>query len=47
MRFGPVELVVVVLVIIILFGGKKLPELGRNLGQAIRELKQTIKGKNK
>lgn len=47
MRFGPVELVVVVLVIIILFGGKKLPELGRNLGQAIREFKQTIKGKNK
>ncbi len=47
MRFGPVELVVVVLVIIILFGGKKLPELGKNLGQAIREFKQTIKGKNK
>lgn len=45
MRIGVTELVVITLVIIILFGGKKLPELGRSIGEAIREFKQSIKGK--
>lgn len=45
MRIGLVELIVITLVIIILFGGKKLPELGRSIGEAIRELKESFKGK--
>lgn len=45
MRLGIVELVVVVLVVIILFGSKKIPELGRSLGQAIKEFKDAFKGK--
>lgn len=45
MRIGIVELIVIALVIIILFGSKKLPELGRSIGEAIREVKETLKGK--
>jgi sec-independent protein translocase protein TatA len=46
MRLGIVELVVIVLVVIILFGTKKIPELGRSLGQAIKEFKDAFKAKN-
>jgi len=45
MRLGIVELVIVVLVVIILFGSKKIPELGKSLGQAIKEFKDAFKGK--
>lgn len=45
MRLGITELIVIVLVIILLFGGKKLPELGKSIGEAIREFKKSIKGK--
>ena len=36
MSLGPWEIVLVVLVIIILFGGKKIPELARGLGKALK-----------
>ncbi|MFN8320622.1 MAG: twin-arginine translocase TatA/TatE family subunit [Saprospiraceae bacterium] len=34
---GPGELVAIVLVVLLLFGGKKIPELMKGLGQGIRE----------
>lgn len=37
---GTGELVVIFCVILLLFGGKKLPELARSLGQGIREFKK-------
>ena len=40
---GPFELLVIFLVILLLFGGKKLPEFGKALGQGIREFKKAIK----
>ncbi len=40
---GPFELLVIFLVILILFGGKKLPEFGRSLGEGIREFKKALK----
>ena len=40
---GPFELLVIFLVILILFGGKKLPEFGRALGEGIREFKKALK----
>ena len=40
MGLGPWEIAVVILVIIILFGGKKLPELARGLGLGLREFKK-------
>ncbi|MED4877097.1 twin-arginine translocase TatA/TatE family subunit [Anoxybacillus geothermalis] len=36
--------VLIVLVIFLLFGAKKLPELGRSLGQSLREFKDATKG---
>ena len=40
---GPFELAVIFLVIVLLFGTKKLPEVGRALGEGIREFKKAIK----
>ena len=40
---GPFELLVIFFVILILFGGKKLPEFGRALGEGIREFKKALK----
>ena len=40
MSLGPWEIALVILVIIILFGGKKIPELARSLGLGLREFKK-------
>ena len=40
---GPMEIVVIVLVIMLLFGAKRLPEIGRALGEGIREFKKSLK----
>ena len=40
MSLGPWEIALVILGIIILFGGKKLPELARGLGLGLREFKK-------
>lgn len=42
---GITELVVIAIVIIVLFGGRKLPELGKGVGEAIREFKKSVSGK--
>ena len=44
MSLGPWEIVLLALVIIILFGGKKIPELARGLGKGLREFRKTTKG---
>jgi len=41
---GPQELVLIVLVILLLFGAKKLPELARGSGRALRIFKSETKG---
>jgi sec-independent protein translocase protein TatA len=41
---GPQELVLIVLVILLLFGAKKLPELARGSGRALRIFKAETKG---
>ncbi|MGH3335305.1 MAG: Sec-independent protein translocase subunit TatA, partial [Nocardioides sp.] len=41
---GPQELVLIVLVILLLFGAKKLPELARGSGRALRIFKTETKG---
>ena len=40
---GGWELVVIVLVVVLLFGAKKIPELARGLGRGIREFKDASK----
>jgi sec-independent protein translocase protein TatA len=39
MDIGPAELLVVLVVVLLLFGSKKLPELARGLGQAAHEFR--------
>jgi sec-independent protein translocase protein TatA len=40
MAFGPLEIVLIVVVIIVLFGASKIPELARSLGKATGEFKK-------
>ena len=40
---GPMELVLIFLVVLLLFGGKKLPEIARGIGESIREFKKSFK----
>ena len=44
---GPWQIVIVVLVIVLLFGSAKIPELMRNLGKGIGEFKKSTKGEEK
>ena len=37
---GPTELMVILVIVLVLFGGAKLPKLARSLGQAQKEFKQ-------
>lgn len=37
MALGPYEIILILLVVILLFGGRKIPELARGLGKGIRE----------
>lgn len=39
---GPWQIVLIVLVVLLLFGGKKIPELMRGLGKGVREFKDGI-----
>lgn len=39
-NLGTTEIIIIAIVLLILFGGKKLPELARGLGQSGRELKK-------
>lgn len=41
---GPMEIGIVLLVMLIVFGPKKLPELGRGLGSGLREFKHSVTG---
>lgn len=42
MRLGPVEILLILLVILLLFGARKLPELARGIGQSVKELKKGL-----
>src|SRR4051795_6854456 len=44
---GPLELAILLLIVLIIFGPKRLPGLGRQLGSGMREFKDSIPGKNK
>lgn len=44
---GTTELIIVFLIVLILFGGAKLPGVGRALGGAISEFKASVKGATK
>jgi len=43
-KMGPWGIVLIVLVILLLFGGKKIPELMKGLGKGMKEFKKASKG---
>jgi sec-independent protein translocase protein TatA len=45
--FGIWELVLILLIVVVIFGAGKLPQLGESLGKAIRNFKKGFKGKPK
>ena len=47
MSFGPTELIIVLLIVLLLFGGAKLPKLARSLGEASKEFKKGVEDKDK
>lgn len=44
--FGIPELIMIVLVLLLFFGGKRIPELAKGLGKGIREFKDASSGKS-
>ena len=42
---GAPELIIVLVIVLIIFGPKKLPQLGRSLGGGMREFKNSVTGK--
>lgn len=44
---GPLELGIVLLIVLLVFGPKKLPGLGKQLGSGMREFKESISGSSK
>jgi len=42
--FTPTHLIVIAVVVLVLFGGKKLPELGKGLGEGLKGFKDGMKG---
>jgi sec-independent protein translocase protein TatA len=46
-NIGPLELGVILVIVLIVFGPKRLPGLGRQLGTGMREFKESITGKDK
>jgi sec-independent protein translocase protein TatA len=43
---GPLELAIVLIIALVVFGPKRLPELGRSLGRGIREFRGSVGGDN-
>lgn len=42
MRLGPLEIILILVLALVLFGGKKLAGVGKALGQSIREFKKEV-----
>ncbi len=44
-NIGPTELIIVLVIVLLIFGPKRLPGLGKQLGSGMREFKDSISGK--
>ena len=42
-HLGPTELLIILAVVLLLFGGRKLPDLAKGLGEGLREFKKATK----
>ena len=45
-NIGPVEIIIVLVIVLLIFGPKRLPDLGRSLGRGMREFKDSVTGKD-
>lgn len=45
MRLGWTEILIILAVVLVFFGGKRLPELGKALGKSLRGFKEGVEGK--
>ena len=45
-NIGPLELAIVLVIALVIFGPKRLPDLGRSLGSGMREFKDSLTGKD-
>lgn len=46
MRIGMTEIIIIALIVLLLFGGKKIPELMSGLGKGVRSFKNGMEGKD-
>ncbi len=44
---GPTELILIVLIIVIIFGARRIPELGKSLGEGIKNFRKSISSRDK
>ena len=44
---GPLEIVILLVIVLVIFGHKRLPDLGRSLGRGMRVFKDSVTGKDK
>ena len=44
---GPWEIAILLVVVLLVFGPKRLPEMGRSLGRGMREFKNSVTGKDR
>jgi sec-independent protein translocase protein TatA len=43
-RLGVPELLIIAVIVLFMFGGKRLPEMGKGIGEGIKNFKRSIKG---
>ena len=46
-QIGPLEIGIVLLIVLVIFGPRRLPELGKSLGSGMRNFKDSVTGKDK
>ena len=45
-NIGPIQVIIILVIVLLLFGVGKLPQVGKGVGQAINEFRSAIGGKN-
>ena len=46
-KIGAGEIIAIGILLLLLFGGKNLPEMGRGMGEAVKELKKSVRKEEK
>jgi len=45
-KLGPTEIILILAIVLLLFGGKKIPELMKGLGKGVKSFKDGVKGED-